>query len=318
MLFSYQKPRVLLTAFELGIFTAIGDGSRTSSDVAKELGCAERSTDRLMNALCALGLLTKSNGRFANSPLAARFLVKGKPDYMAGMGHAVHLWQSWSTLTDAVRRGTSVSERGADAKGDDWLTPFIAAMHARAVRMADSIVALIDLSGVSRVLDVGGGSGAYAVAFVRAKEGLRATVFDLPKVVPLTQGYVKAAGVSDKVDTVVGDCNKDSLGEDYDLVFMSALIHSNSFEENRLLMKKAADALKPNGQVVIQDFIVDEDRTSPPFAALFALNMLVGTEAGDTYTESEVRGWMDEAGLSGITRTDTEYDTTLIVGRKAK
>jgi len=315
-IFAFQKPRILLTAFELGLFSALGDESKSSAEAAKALGAAERATDRLMNALCAMGLLTKHNGRFANGPLAARFLVKGKPEYLAGLGHGVNLWQSWSTMTEAVRRGTSVISREPVERGAEWLTSFIAAMHTRAVRMADGVVALLDLSGVSRVLDVGAGSGAYCTAFVRADKRIRATAFDLPHVIPLTQQYVHQVGVRNNVDFVGGDCNADSLGSGFDLIFLSALIHSNSFEENQTLLRKCTDSLNPNGQVVIQDFIMDEDRTTPAFGAFFALNMLVGTEAGDTYTESEVRRWMEEASLLRIERKDTLFDTTLMVGRK--
>jgi SAM-dependent methyltransferase len=204
-----------------------------------------------------------------------------------------------------------VSERD-----DESLISFIAAMHSRAVRMADGIVALLDFSGVVRVLDVGAGSGAYCMAFVRASERIRATAFDLPNVIPLTKQYIRQANLSDKVDFVVGNCNTDPLGSGFDLIFLSALIHSNSFDENQRLIRKAANALNPNGQLVIQDFIMDDDRTRPAFGAFFALNMLVGTDAGDTYTESEVRGWMQDAGLSKIERKDTAYDTTLIIGRK--
>jgi ubiquinone/menaquinone biosynthesis C-methylase UbiE len=189
-------------------------------------------------------------------------------------------------------------------------------MHGRACQQAPGVVALLDLSGVSRVLDVGGGSGAYTMAFVRAKEGIRATVFDLPNVIPLTRSYIEKEGLSHKVETVVGDYNVNELGGGFDLAFLSAIVHSNSFEENRGLMWKVSRALSPQGQAVVQDFIMDEGRTSPPFGALFALNMLVGTESGDTYTELEVRMWMEEAGLSHITRKDTGFGTSLIIGRK--
>jgi SAM-dependent methyltransferase len=116
--------------------------------------------------------------------------------------------------------------------------------------------------------------------------------------------------------TTSGDYEADELGRGFDLVFLSAIIHSNSERGNRGLLRKCTDALKPEGQLVVQDFIVDEDRRGPPFAVLFALNMLVGTESGDTYTESEVRDWMREASLSNITRKDTEFGTTLLTGRK--
>ena len=314
---AFQRSRVLLTAHELNLFTVLGDGSKTSGEVARALRTDERATDRLMNALCSMGLLEKEDWRFSNAPLASRFLVEGRPDYLAGLMHMAHLWETWSTLTQAVRQGRSVADRtaGVNERGADWLRAFIAAMHWRACQHAPGVVGLLDLSGVSRVLDVGAGSGAYAMAFVRVRDGITATAFDLPNVIPLTQEYIKQIGLQEKVKTVVGDYNVDPLGSGYDLVFLSAIIHSSSPSQNHVLIRKAAEALAPHGQVVVQDFIVDEDRTGPPFAALFALNMLVGTEAGDTYTTSEIRQWMEEAGLRHVVRKDTPFGTSLIIGR---
>lgn len=313
---AFQGSRILLSAIELDLFTALGDVEQSGGEVAMTLETESRATDRLLNALCTLGMVKKRNGRFSNTPLTLRFLVKGKPEYMAGLMHYVHLWDSWSTLTRAVREGRSVVARPINERSDNWLRSFIAAMHERARRHASSVVAMIDLSRVSRILDVGGGSGAYAMAFIQAKGGLRATVFDLPNVVPLTQKYIAEEGLSDKVETVVGDYHTDDLGKGFDLVFLSAIIHINSPEQNQTLIDKACRALNPGGKLIVQDFIMDEDRTTPVFGALFALNMLVGTEMGDTYTEREVRTWMGEAGLANIHRKDTEIGTALMIGEK--
>jgi SAM-dependent methyltransferase len=314
---AFMKSRVLLTAYELGLFTLIDEGVRSSAEVARSLGTDPRATDRLMNALCAMGLLEKKEGLFSNSPIASHYLVMERPDFLAGLMHSVHLWETWSTLTEAVRRGGCVKAGQVSERGADWLRAFIAAMHWRARQHGPIVAAALDLSGVSRVLDVGGGSGAYAMAFVRTKEGMSAVVLDLPGVIPLTREYISREGLSDRVATVVGDYEKDELGTGFDLVFLSAIIHSNPPHLNRELIRKGVKALNPSGQLVVQEFIVDEDRSGPPFSALFALNMLVGTESGDTYTESEVRGWMEEAGLGRIMRTDTDFGTTLIIGRRA-
>ncbi len=315
--YAFRNARVLLTAYELGVFTAIGDDSKTAAEVAAFIKGNERATDRLMDALCGMGLLKKKSGRFANSPLSARFLVEGKPDYMAGLMHSAHLWRTWSTLTDAVRTGTTVAHREVvNDRGINWLDAFIAAMHMRAYKQAPALMKLLDLKGVHRVLDVGGGSGAYSMAFVRAKKGIRAVVFDLPNVVPMTSRYIESEKLSDKISTVVGDYEVDALGSGFDLVFLSAIIHSNSVDINRQLVKKAYDALNPNGQVVIQDHIMDEDRTAPLAGALFSLNMLVGTHSGDTFTESEIRSWMEEAGFKNIRRKDNPATIGLMMGRK--
>ena len=314
MAMAFQRSRVLLTAYELGLFTVINDEWKTSAEVATALETDSRATDRLMNALTALGLLDKRDGRFTNSPAAVRFLVKGRPDYMAGLAHTAHLWQTWSGLTDAVRKGTGVVGDEVNQRGEEWLRAFIGAMHWRAQELADGIVRLLDLSRVSRVLDVGGGSGAFSMAFVRTGRGIHAVVFDLPNVVAITKSYVESAGYGGQISTVVGDYRKDELPGGFDLVFLSAIVHANSVEENRRLIRKCAFATEPGGRVVILDQIMNEDRTAPASAAMFALNMLVGTGGGDTYTESEVRAWMSEAGLRDITRVDTPFNNALILG----
>ncbi len=316
MIFAFQKSRVVLTAYELDIFTALGDEERSAMEVSKIAGTNERATDRLMSALCAIGLMKKDGVKYANTPLTSRFLVKGKPDFASGLMHLVHLWDSWSTLSEAVRQGTSVLHRPADERGEKWVQAFIAAMHDRAYRTAPAVVALLDLSGASRVLDIGGGSGAYSMAFVQAREEISATIIDLPAVIPLTKEYIDSEGLSDRIDIRPGDYNVDELGHGFDLIFMSAIIHSNSIDENRKLIKKCSRALNADGQLIIQDFIMDEDRTSPVFGALFALNMLVGTRSGDTYTGGEVRAWMEDVGLKDIKRRDTDFGTSLMIGRK--
>lgn len=319
MAMNFQVSRVLLTAYELGIFTALSRGSKTAAITADILKTNPRSTERLMNVLCALGFLRKNKNKFSNSPSALHFLVKGRPGYMKGLMHTAHLWDSWSTLTQAVRAGKSVI--GAKSVADKEkirLEAFIGAMHERAGLHSERVVSILNLSGVSKVLDVGGGSGAYAMAFVRAKKEINAVVFDLPNVVRLTRGYINKEKLSNRVAVIKGDYNKDNLGRGFDLVFLSAIIHSNSGKQNLLLIKKCARALNSGGRVVVQDFIMDEDRVHPVFGAFFALNMLVGTQAGDTFTESEVKGWMIEAGLSEFERKDTDFGTTLLIARKKK
>ncbi|MDQ1353243.1 MAG: Methyltransferase protein [Acidobacteriota bacterium] len=313
---AFQKSRILLTAFELALFTALDGESKTSAETAERLGVDKRALDRLMNALCVMELLEKKGNMFTNTPAAQKFLVKGSPDFLGGFYHSNNLWDTWSTLTRVVRSGKSVIERKIDDRGEKWLSDFIAAMHYRASRTAPAVVAKLDLTNVSRVLDVGGGSGAFAMAFVKAKQDIKAVVFDLPNVVPLTRGYIEQEGFQGKVDTVVGDYHTDELGSGYDLVFLSAVIHSNSVEQNIKLVQKCAQALNPGGQVVVQDFIMNEARTEPGMGAMFAINMLVGAEDGDTFTEKEVKDWLTLAGFSMITRVESTMGNSLVIGRK--
>jgi SAM-dependent methyltransferase len=313
---AFQRSRALLTAFELDIFTILNDQRMSSAEVAEAAGGSARHVDRLLNALVALGLLEKADGRYANAPLAAEHLVKGRPGYMAGLGHTVNLWDTWSRLTEVVREGRPAARPPIGDRGDDWIRPFIAAMHWRSRQTAAEVVGALDLAGVSRVIDIGGGSGAYAMAFARARAGISAVVFDLPNVVPLTRAYIREETLSAHVEAVAGDYMRDSLGQGFDLAVLSMVIHSHSPQENQALLAKVAGALAPGGQVVIQDFLMSAGREGPLQPALFALNMLVGTERGDTYTEPEVRSWLLEAGFSAITRADTSFGSSLVVGRR--
>lgn len=312
---AFQGSRMLLTAYELDVFTVLGEEAKSSEEIARAIGADPRGTDRLLNALCGLELLFKSDDKFTNSPAAAQFLVKGKPGYQSGLMHTVNLWDSWSTLTSAVRNGGLVAQGPVDERDDKWFAAFISAMHARAANEAPAMVDNLDLTGVSRVLDVGGGSGAFSMAFVRAGNNIKATVFDLPNVIPLTQGYIDQEGLNDKIDTVAGDYNKDELPAGYDLVFLSAIIHGNSSQENQALFNKVSKALNSGGRIVVSDFIMNDGRTGPAFGAFFALNMLVNTPQGDTYTESEIKAWMTTAGMSFVKRKDLRV-TGLMIGRK--
>ncbi len=313
MVSAFQKSRIILTAFELDLFTCIGKGGKTSVDVAGAIQADPRGTDRLLNALCALGFLSKVDGRFMNTDLSQRYLVKGSEDYLSRIGHSLNLYRSWGSLTDAVMAGTTVLAREYDPVS---LVNFIEAMHHRAKKTAERLVSHIDLAGVNRVLDVGGGSGVYSMAFVRAKPDLRAVVLDLPKVTELARMYIDAAGLSGSISTMNGDYNTDEFGTGYDLVFMSAIVHINSFDENAALMARAYRSLNPGGVIVIQDHIMEDDRTAPARGALFALNMLVNTRSGDTFTEGEMRQWLEKAGCVDVRRMPTGMENDLMTGKR--
>ncbi|MDP8225064.1 MAG: methyltransferase [Candidatus Lernaella stagnicola] len=313
----FQRSRVFLTAMELDLFSALGDEPRTATELAERVGADARAVDRLANVLVVLGLLEKRGDEFANTELAAERLVRGKPGYIANLAHINDMWKTWSTLTEAVRAGHSVIDRGI---GDGWATErresFIAAMHHRGREQAPVVADLLDLSGVERVLDVGGGSACFSAEFARQRAGLTATVFDLPTIVPITQRYIDEQGMSERIDICAGDYNVDPFPGGYDLVFLSAIAHIENDEGNAALIAKAADALRPGGQVVVVDYVMDESRLAPPPGAIFALNMLVATVRGDTFTESEMRRWFTAAGLTDVQRIDTPFLSVMIVGRK--
>lgn len=317
MVNAFRISRIILTAHELNIFTILKDGPLSSHAVSEAAGANERATDRLMNALVPIGLLKKSGIQFSNSDFSTRFMISGQPNFMGGVAHISHLWKTWSTLTDAVKAGTSVAvKQPIGGREESWLESFIAAMHSRGLQQAREIAAVLDLSETRQVLDIGGGSGVFTFEFIRENPAIRGTIFDLPNVIPITKKYITREGFEKSVSTLAGDYLKDKLGYDYDLVFVSAVIHINSPEENMLLVKKCAEALNPGGQLVILDNIMNDDRTMPAVGAFFALNMLVGTEKGDTYTEKEIKSWMQASGFKYIRRRDTPQGSNMMIGVK--
>jgi len=320
----FRESRVLLTAVELDVFSAVGPGADAGT-IAESLGSDPRATEALLNALVALEVLEKEAGVFRNTPVAARYLAAGgRDDSRTALLHTAHLWPRWSTLSDCVRQGTSVlgKERGPEgasdtSEEDEWTTAFIAAMHKNASFRAPIVVRSLDLVGVERILDLGGGSGAYSIAFARALPELRAEILDRPGVVPIARRHIEEAGLGERVTARVGDLRDDGYGSDYDMVFLSAICHMNSPEENLAMFRKAFEALSPSGRVVIQDFILNADKTGPRTGALFALNMLVGTRAGSSYSMEEYEDWLQSVGFEAVQQIRLPGPTDLLVARRS-
>ena len=310
---AWQESRILLSAIELDVFTAVGAGA-TSAEVARRLGLDPRGTDVLLHAVAALGLLGKQGEVFHNGGTADLHLREGAAhDLRAAIRHNAALWHRWSQLSDVVRTGRPAPRTAREADDD---VSFIAAMHMNASARAPHLVAALDLSGARRALDLGGGSGAYAMAFARAVPGLHVDIVDTPGVVPLTRRYVAEAGLSDRVEAREGDLRSGSYGQGYDLALLSAVCHMLGREANADLIRRAALALGSGGRLVIQDYVLEPGRTAPRPAAVFAVNMLVNTEAGTNYTEAEYAGWLRAAGLEDVRRVPLDAPTALIVGRR--
>jgi (2Fe-2S) ferredoxin len=299
----YQASRILLTAIELDVFTTVaqrGDHA-TAAALAQPLGTDARSTEILLNALVALSMLTKQNDVFSNTPLAQRYLVAGvADDARHALRHNSSLWTTWGTLTERVRTGQVAAYRDMGQRNEDWTIPFIAAMHRNAAMRAPLIVGKIGAAGVQRLLDVGGGSGAYSIAFAQSNPQLSADIFDLATVLPIAEKHVTDAGLSHRVKTRVGDLRKDAFGSGYDLVLLSAICHMLGPDENQDLLRRAHAALASGGRIAIQDHVMNDDGTAPRAGALFAINMLVGTPNGGTFSASQYRTWLERAGFQSV------------------
>jgi (2Fe-2S) ferredoxin/2-polyprenyl-3-methyl-5-hydroxy-6-metoxy-1,4-benzoquinol methylase len=313
---SFQESRVILTAVELDLFSAVGPGSG-AAEVAWRLGTDPRATEMLLNALAAMGLLAKEKGVFRNTPLSSRFLAAGgKDDSRAAIMHTVGLWTRWSTLTDCVRAGTAVAHVEMDQRGEQWTEAFIAAMDRNARERAPHVTRAVGSEWIERMLDVGGGSGAYSIAFARANPRLKAEMLDLPPVCLIAQRHIDEAGLTSRVTTRSADLRRDSLGEGYDLILVSAICHMLSQDENLDLLRRCHAALRAGGRVVVQDFVLEDDKAAPKSAALFSLNMLVGTVAGSSYSVGEYTAWLGQAGFEEVIHLRLPGPSGLMIGTR--
>jgi len=314
MIRAFWPSRAVLTALEFDIFTAVAQGASVEQ-VAQKIKADPRATEMLLNVLVSLKLLEKKEARFFNTAASARFFSEGSPDNARpGLMHIANLWHRWSTLTDAVRAGTSVVTRTRDAQGTQ---DFIAAMDRNAKERAAALVKAVGINGARRMLDLGGGSGAYSIAFAQASPALHSEILDLAEVLPITESHINKARLADRITTRAGDMLTAPFGENFDLVLVSAICHMFSPEQNRALFQRAHKALAPGGRFVIQDFILEPDKTAPRFAALFSLNMLVGTRGGASYSEPEYTAWLREAGFIDIRRVKQPGPASLLVASRA-
>jgi (2Fe-2S) ferredoxin/predicted O-methyltransferase YrrM len=313
MIKGFMPSRCILTAIELDIFTAVGDGAN-AEQVGTRIKANARSVSMLLNALVALGLLQKKDDVYANTPESARYFVQGSKDnHRNGLLHSANIWHRWSTLTEAVRSGTRVPiDRGGTP---EWTSNFIAGMQRNAKDRAPLVVKALGTEGVRRVLDLGGGSGAYSIAFAKACSDIHCEILDVPEVVPLTTEYVAKAGASSQIGLRAGDMLHDDFGSGHDVIMLNAICHMFSEEQNQEIFRRACHALAPSGRLVVQDFILNPNKTGPQQAALFSLNMLVATDAGASYSEVEYTRWMKDAGFTEVCRINMPGLSDLIVGR---
>jgi predicted O-methyltransferase YrrM len=297
----FIESRILLTAAELGVFDALAEKPHTGSEAAHRLDATERGIVILLDALAAMGLLTKEGDRYSCPPDIARFLTSASPASVLPMlKHSAALWRRWSDLTAIVRRGSGKTMPSIYESDEVDAEAFIMAMHVVASMTAPAIVAAAAAGNAKKLLDIGGATGTYSQAFLEASPGMTATVFDLPQVIQIAEKRLAGTRVCDRIALVPGDFYLDELPAGHDLALLSAIIHQNSMEQNGALFAKIFRALAPGGRLLIRDHVMEPDRTSPAAGALFAVNMLVGTPGGGTYTYEELRDSLESAGFAGV------------------
>ena len=295
---SFMRSRVILSAAELDFFSKLDGSFVSAKELAEMSGLDERATTRILDCLVTYDLLEKENNRFRTTETGSQLSSLNRESRLPMVKHMNHIWNNWSHLTEVIQKGTNPYLRPVvDSESKSDRNAFIGAMHVAARRISAKIADAYDLNQFKKLLDIGGGSGAYTIAFLKKNPQLNAVIFDLQGVVPIAKEKVRENNFQDRVNFVIGDFYVDDLPSGCDIALLSAIIHQNNPQQNVELYRKIYHALDPGGTLIIRDHIMDESRTSPPAGALFALNMLVNTQGGDTYTFREVKNTLKTAGF---------------------
>jgi ubiquinone/menaquinone biosynthesis C-methylase UbiE len=298
MMNGFRSACVIGAAAELDVWTALGDQSASAEQLAEQLHTDPRATTILLDAVAALGLLDKRDLRYGVPADLRGWLVEESPETILPMlRHAMAILRSWSQLASVAKSGSPAprvpSIRGAEADR----ASFIAAMHVVSGPMADELVQKLGPPKFRRLLDVGGASGTWTLAFLRAVPDATATIFDLPDAIEQARHRLAGSDFADRVTFVAGDFYVDDLPEGADFAWLSAICHQHSRRHNRELFAKVFRVLAPGGRIALRDVVMEPNRTSPREGALFAVNMLVNTESGGTFTFDEYAEDLRSAGF---------------------
>jgi SAM-dependent methyltransferase len=301
----FIKAKVVLAAAELKLFDITAGEGVTAAEVAAKIGGDLHGTEILLDALVAVEMLEKRDGLYRLRSDLVPILREDSPSQFVSMlRHRNRMFREWSRIEDRVRGRAPVPASDRELLHDaDANRNFIRAMVAASGELAPGVVDRIDLAGVRRVADLGGGPGHYAAEFASRDPGIEAWLVDLPRTLETARGIAAEWLSHERVRTLAWDFYEDPPPADlpsFDLVFLSQVVHAESPERNRALFGRIGRLLEPGGRLVVHEFFVDPGRTTPVEAALFAVNMLAMTPGGRTYTVDEVGAWARDAGLTPV------------------
>ncbi|MBW4700955.1 methyltransferase [Micromonospora sp. RL09-050-HVF-A] len=302
--------KTLAVGVEFGLFTKLAGGRTvTVAEAAAEFGLDERPADLLLSASASLGLLERAGDGYRNSELAEQFLVEGRPYYFGAQVRYSDLrtYLPWHRVGEALRGNRPLTwdpqqqDSLFDTTDQELVAQFWDAMFATSRFTARALADAYDFGAHRRLLDVGGGAGAFPIEFCLRLPHLRATILDLPHVCVRAGERIAEAGLTDRISAVPGDFLADpALPDGHDVILLSMILHDWDEPTNRALLARCFAALPPGGVVVISELLLNDERTGPPEAALMGMNMLVETEGGKNYSGAEYRAWLTDAGFVDV------------------
>jgi hypothetical protein len=304
--FGFWESKTLLSAVELGLFTELAKGPADVGDLSRRLGLHDRSARDFLDALVAMKMLDRQNGRYSNTPETDHFLDRAKPTYVGGLLEMANarLYGSWGLLTEALKTGQNQNE--AKESGDvfaalyadpDRLRGFLAAMSGVSLGAAQAIAAKFPWKDYKTFADIGTAQGMVPVTIARAHNHLSGAGYDLPEVKPVFDEFIAQQGVSDRVKFLAGNFFTDALPT-ADVLIMGHILHDWDLAQKRMLLEKAHAALPKGGALIVYESIIDDERRQNAFGLLMSLNMLIETTGGFDFTGADCQAWMREAGFS--------------------
>jgi 2-polyprenyl-3-methyl-5-hydroxy-6-metoxy-1,4-benzoquinol methylase len=313
--FAFAPSRILLSGVELEVFTHITNGNNTSAEIANAANADPRGMEILLNSLTSLDFLTKSNGTYGLTPMSEKFLVKGIPSYYGDFVSNVDMqWEPWRDLTNVVKTGKPSTPIERE-DGEAFFQKLVSQIFPMSYPAAKAAAEILGMKKAN-ILDVAAGSGAWGIAFAQHDFNTKVTSQDWPGVLQVTKKFVNKFGLDDRFNYISGDLRKVDFGKGYDLIILGHICHSEGAENTVNLLSRCYNSLKSGGKLLIADMIPDDERCSTVFPLLFAVNMLVSTTEGNTFTMKEYNEWLEDAGYHGIKVLDVQGPSPLIVAIK--
>ncbi len=320
--FAYAPPLIISAGVSNKVFDSLEDGAKTSEQVAKETGASARALPILMNALVGLGLLKKHRqGKYSLTPESAAFLLSNKPGTHAGFFGTIapQLISRWLRLSDIVREGRPAVAVNQETEGTEFFSQLVENIipmsYPPAQKLGDHLK-LARTRNEIRVLDLAAGSGIWGIVLAQKSPRVRVTAVDWAGMIPTTKRITRNFGVADRFQFIEGDLLEANFGNGYDIAILGHILHSEGEERSRELLKKTFRALKSSGVIAIAEWLVNDDRTEPLPSLMFAVQMLVNTEKGDTFSFNEIRRWLEEAGFKKVRKLEAPGPSPLILATK--
>ena len=302
MAWGYAPPLIIEAAVQNKVFDLLEASPKTIPELAAASGASERGLTAILNALVGIQLLTRDGQRYSLTPESAAFLVSNKPGSLARFFSHVStmLIPSWLHLTETAKTGKPAVAVNDKTKGAAFFADFVESLFPLsypAARMLGEHLGVNKAASPVSVLDLAAGSGVWGIALAQLSPKVTVTAVDWPDVLEITKKVAKQQGVGDRLKTSPGDLLAADFGKGHQVATLGHILHSEGRERSRKLLRKTFEALAPGGTIAIMEFLPNEERTGPPDALIFAVNMLTMTETGDTYPFGEISGWLKEAGF---------------------